>query len=439
MRTFRHLPSLVLAVAPAALALGCSGSPPPAPDAGEPVPSSVQRDLTPSVAPGNEAQLVAGNTAFAFDLYHQVGAASPSRNLFYSPYSVSLALAMTYAGAATNTAAEMAKALHFTLPPASLHPAFDRLDLAIQKKPAGATGADGAPFAINIADSLWGDRRVVFQQSFVDTLARDYGAALRQVDFAGQPLAAEAAINQWVAKATDDKIDPLLGPGVITSTTRFVIVNAVYFNASWATQFGPNSTVTQPFSRADGSTVEVPMMSSNKVATAYGKGPSWQAVELPYSGGTTSMVIVLPDAGAFSAVEQSLSSDFWSSVASALGTSGFIALSMPRFKIHGGSVSLTPALEALGMKTAFDPSAADFTAMIPAGGTYISDVVHQAFVDVDESGTEAAAATAVVGTGLAIELPAVTVTVNRPFFFFIRDVATNTILFAGREGDPTSR
>jgi serpin B len=433
MRTFRNLGSLVLTVVPA-LAIGCSAS---APDMGTPVTTNVQRDLHPVVASGDEAALVAGNTAFALDLYHGIAATTSRDNLFYSPYSVSLALAMTYAGASGTTATELASALHFTLPPANLNPAFDKLDLAIQAKPAGATGADGAPFAIRIADSLWGDKRVTFQQGFVDTLARDYGATLRQVDFVEQPTASEAAINQWVAQETNDKINPLLGSGAITPDTRFVIVNAVYFNASWNTQFVPNGTQTKAFTRADGSTVNVPMMFSDKAATSYAKGANWQAVELPYSGGTTSMVLVLPDAGALQAVEQGLSGDFFTSVTGALGYSS-VELTMPRFKIHGGSVSLTRELETLGMKTAFT-KAANFTAMIPAGGIFIGDVVHQAFVDVDESGTEAAAATAVIGVGAAIEEPSVTVTADHPFFFFIRDVATNTILFVGREGDPSAQ
>jgi serpin B len=435
MRTFRNLGSLVLAVVPA-LTIGCSST--SAPDTGTPVTTNVQRDLHPVVASGDQAKLVAGNTAFAFDLYHGIAATTSRDNLFYSPYSVSLALAMTYAGASGTTAAELASALHFTLPPANLDSAFDQLDLAIQAKPAGATGADGAPFAIRIADSLWGDKRVSFQQGFVDTLARDYGAALRQVDFVEQPSASEAAINQWVANATNDKIDPLLGAGDITPDTRFVIVNAVYFNASWSTQFVPNGTQTKTFTRANGSTVSVPMMFSDKAATRYAKGTNWQAVELPYSGGTTSMVIVVPDAGALQAVEQGLSGDFFAGVTGALGYES-VELTMPRFKIHGGSVSLARELQALGMKTAFDPHAANFSAMIPAGGIFIGNVVHQAFVDVDESGTEAAAATAVIGVGTAIEQPSVTVIADHPFFFFIRDVATNTILFVGREGDPSAQ
>ena len=429
------LRSLLLA-APAVLSLGCTSAPPQS--TGTPVATDVPRDTSPQVAAGAEAALVTGNTDFAFDLYPGLSSKSTTANLFYSPYSVSLALAMTYAGAAGTTATQMATALHFTLPASSLGPAFDQLDLAVQAKPAGATGADGQPFAINVADALWGDQSVAFQQSFVDTLAADYGASLRTVDFVDQSVQAEAAINNWVAGETDGKIDPLLGPGVITPATRFVIVNAVYFNASWASPFNANLTKPGTFTRADGLTVQTPMMSSPGVATAYAKGANWQAVELPYFGDTTSMVVVLPDAGAYAAVEQGLSGAFFASVTAALGPVDLLALQMPSFKIHGPTVSLVAPLEALGMTDAFSPTA-DFTAMIPAGGVRISDVLHQAFVDVDESGTEAAAATAVVGVADGAVGGGVAVTLDHPFFFFIRDRATGTVLFVGREGDPTAQ
>jgi serpin B len=416
--------------------LGCNGSQ-DAPT-GTVVQASVPRDTAPQVASGDEATLVAGNTDFAFGLYQGLSTGAPSGNLFYSPYSVSLALAMTYAGAAGNTATQMATAMGFTLPAARLHPTFDALDLAIQAKPAGATGADGAPFALTLADALWGDQTVSFAPTFVDALSADYGANLRTVDFAGASTAAEAQINNWVAAETNDKIDPFLSPGELTPETRFVIVNAVYFNASWATAFDPSATKTGAFTRADGSTVQAPIMSSAAAATRYAQGSNWQAVELPYSGNKTSMVIVLPDPGAYAAVEQGLGADFFQSVTSALSPSQAVALTMPKFKIHGATVSLVPALQARGMVDAFDPAAANFSAMIPAGGVYIGDVVHQAFVDVDESGTEAAAATGVIGVGLAFQ-QTVTVNVDHAFFFFVRDVATNTVLFAGRESDPTAQ
>jgi serpin B len=178
-------------------------------------------------------------------------------------------------------------------------------------------------------------------------------------------------------------------------------------------------------------------MSSGQVATSYAQGSNYQAVDLPYSGNTTSMVIVLPDEGEYSAVEAKLSGSFYDSVTTALAFSEG-SLTMPRFQIHGPSVSLVPQLKSLGMTDAFDPSTADFTNMIPAGRTCIADVIHQAFVEVEEGGTVAAAATAVVGISLAAPASEFSIALDRPFFFFIRDLATNTVLFVGRENDPTS-
>lgn len=435
-------PRILAAVALAATGCNAPRSIVAAPiDTGTAVSSDVPRDTAPVVPAGDQATLVTGNTGFAFSLYPGLAGGVPATgNLFYSPFSVSLALAMTYNGAAGDTATQIAAALGFTLPPASLNPAFDQLDLAIQAKPTGATGTDGQPFAINLADALWGDQSVVFHQAYVDTLAQYYGAGLRTVSFAGEPEEAEAAINNWVSASTEGNIDPLLGPDAVTTRTRFVLVNAVYFNASWALPFDTTATKPGTFTRSDGVAVQASMMSSpaGGAVTGYAAGSNWQAVELPYSGRTTSMVVVLPDAGAYAAVEQGLSGAFYAGVTAALKPSPEVVLTLPRFKIHGPTVSLVPELKALGMTAAFGPSA-DFTAMIPAGGIAIGDVLHQAFVDVDESGTEAAAATGVMGIALiGSTTPAVTVTVDHPFFFFIRDVATNTVLFVGREGIPTA-
>jgi serpin B len=403
----------------------------------------VTRDTSPSVAATDEASLVSGNTGFALALYGQLSSETTGANLFYSPYSVSLALAMTYVGAAANTASQMASALDFSLPVATLGPAFDQLDLAIEQQPTAATGADGQAFSLNLADAMWGDQSLSFNQPFITAAAQNFGARLRTVDFAGNPTVAEAAINQWVTLQTNGKIDPLLGPGAITTDTVLVLVNAVYFNAGWATQFNPSATKQGTFTRADGSTVRTSMMYSGAAATTYSHGSSWQAVELPYSGGTTSMVVVLPNDGAFAAVEQGLTGSFYTSVTAALAApGGGIDLTMPGFKIHGPTVSLKPALQALGMTDAFDASLANFTAMSALKPLYIFDVVHQAYLNVDGSGTEAAAATGVITGTLTIELPPppppVTVTLDHPFFFFIRDIATNTVLFVGREGDPTA-
>jgi serpin B len=434
---------IVLAACGAAALPGCSGNaasrPTPEPTSGgsgSPVKATTTRDLAPATTPSDVATLVTGNTDFGFDLYHGLSTSRTTGNLFYSPYSVSLALAMTYAGAEGQTASQMAAALHFTLPEAQLNPAFDKLDLAIEATPPNAQGSDGTPFALSLADSLWGDEHVTFGQSFVNTLAADYGASLRTVDFVDNAAAAETAINGWVSTETNGKINPLLGPGAVNQNTELVLVNTVYFNAAWASPFNKAATAPATFTRADGTTVQAPTMSTTSpVSARYATGANFAAVELPYSGGTTSMVIVLPDTGAYATLEAGLSGSFFSSVTASLAPAQ-LSLKMPSFKIHGGTVSLVTELEALGMVDSFGANA-NFTAMIPAGGVHVADVLHQAFVDVDESGTEAAAATAVVVATNGVE-EGTPVAVDRAFFFFIRDVATGTVLFVGRENDPTT-
>jgi serine protease inhibitor len=393
------------------------------------VSSNVGRDTSPQVASGSVEELASDNTRFAFDLYHQIGSASG--NLFYSPYSISLALSMTYAGARGETAQQMAHALDFSLPSSELHPAFDKLDLELESR-----AQDGKGLKLNIADSLWGERTMQFNAPFLDTLAANYGAGMHVVDFLHAPDAARTAINGWVADETNDRIPNLLGQGSITDMTRLVLVNAIYFNAAWDTSFDKRDTQPETFTRPDDSTVQADEM-HEMTELGYAEGSNYQAVELPYTGDKTSMVVVLPAAGAFQAVESELSGDFVTSLFGSLQT-GEVSLSLPRFKIQGATIDVSDALQKLGMTDAFKDGVADLSGMAGApGDLYISGVLHQAFVQVDEAGTEAAAATAVIVGGNAMPSPTQTVNVNRPFLVFIRDIPTNSVLFAGRVTDPT--
>lgn len=415
--------------------IGCGGSASaPSPSGGSNggiVSSNVGRDTAPEVAQGSVEELASDNTRFAFDLYHQIASTS-SDNLFYSPYSISLALAMTYAGAHGETAQQMAHALDFSLPSSDLHAAFDKLDLELEGR-----AQDGKGLKLNIADSLWGERTMKFNQPFLDTLAADYGAAMHVVDFVNAPDAARTAINGWVSDETNDKIPNLLGKGSITSLTRLVLVNAIYFNAAWSTAFEKSATQPAIFTRLDGSTVQADEM-HEMTELGYAEGSNYQAVELPYTGGKTSMVVVLPAPGAFQAVESEFSGDFVTSLFGSLET-GEVTLSLPKFKIHGATIDLSRALEKLGMTDVFKGGVADLSGMAGApGDLYISGVLHQAFVRVDEAGTEAAAATAVIVAGNAMPSRIATVNVDRPFFVLIRDIPTNSVLFAGRVTDPTA-
>jgi len=426
----RTASTLVLAIASLGLAAcgGSSGSSTHQ-DFGV-VQSSLSRDMSPQVASADLQKLASDNTTFAFDLYHQVAAGNETDNLFYSPYSVSIALAMTYAGAAASTATQMAGALDFQLPQSTLHPAFDALDLQLASRAQGQAGDNGQPFKLNVVDSLWGDKTFTFQKPFLDTLARYYGSGLRTVDFENAPDTARGAINGWVSDQTENLIPQLLPQGSIDSSTRFVIVNAIYFNAGWESPFPTSQTTPGAFTHLDGSKAQVPMMSQGDLETGYASGSNWQAVELPYAGGQTSMVIVLPQHGQLPQVEQGLDGGFVSSVFSSLGTKP-VNVTMPKFAIKGATISLAKQLGKLGMTDAFDPNKANFSALTEEP-VFISDVLHQAYVSVDENGTQAAAATAVVGAGSAAPQNPVTFTVDRPFFFVIRDIPTNSVLFVGR-------
>jgi serpin B len=426
----RTASTLVLAIAPLGLAAcgGSSGSSTHQ-DFGV-VQSSLSRDMSPQVAPSDLQKLASDNTTFAFDLYHQVAAGNETDNLFYSPYSVSIALAMTYAGAAASTATQMAGALDFQLPQSTLHPAFDALDLQLASRAQGQAGDNGQPFKLNVVDALWGDKTFTFQKPFLDTLARYYGSGLRTVDFENAPDTARGAINGWVSDQTENLIPQLLPQGSIDSSTRFVIVNAIYFNAGWESPFPTSQTAPGAFTHLDGSKAQVPMMRQGDLETGYASGSNWQAVELPYAGGQTSMVIVLPQQGQLPQVEQGLDGGFVSSVFSSLATKP-VNVTMPKFAIKGATISLAKQLGKLGMTDAFDPNKANFSALTEEP-VFISDVLHQAYVSVDENGTQAAAATAVVGAGSAAPQNPVNFTVNRPFFFVIRDIPTNSVLFVGR-------
>lgn len=310
--------------------------------------SSLSRDTAPQVASANLATLATDNSNFAFKFYQQLTAGDHTSNVFFSPYSVSIALAMTYAGARGDTAKQMASALDFELAPAQLHPAFDALDLALAARAQGQSGADGQPFKLNVVDSMWGDKSVTFEKPFLDAIAVNYGAAVRVVDFLHAADAARVTINDWVSGQTDNLIQNLLPPMSIESDTVFVLVNAIDFSAGWATPFDASSTKPGTFHRLDGSTAQAPMM-SGYLETTYASGSGWRAVDLRYAGFTTSMMLVVPDAGQFATVESSLTGDFVQSVVSSLMPAG-VMLSMPKFTIQGATVSLAKELTALGMK-----------------------------------------------------------------------------------------
>ena len=395
--------------------------------------SSKPRSTSPDVSTSDARDLVAGNSAFAFDLY-QVLREEPG-NLFYSPYSISLALAMTYAGARLETERQMSDTLNFALSQDSLHPAFNQLDLQLASRGEGAAGKDEEGFRLNIVTAIWGQEGFKFLDEFLDTLAANYGAGLRLLDYINEPEESRLIINDWVEDQTEGKIEDLIPEGVIDDLTRLVLTNAIFFNAAWIDPF-PEGTVDAPFHLLDGDEVLVPMMSQQTSAFGYAEGDGYQAVELPYDGREMSMVIILPDSGRFGEFETSMDTSVVNAVTAALAFTFDIALTMPKFEFES-DFSLSKTLADMGMPIAFVPGQADFSGMNGEGRLFIQDVVHKAFVSVDEEGTEAAAATAVI-VGIESVRQTVEVNVDRPFVFLIRDIETGTILFVGRVLDPSA-
>mgnify|MGYP001148779518 CR=1 FL=1 len=400
---------------------------------GEAVASDQQRVSVPAVDAGDLDALVDGNSAFALDLYQRLAHEQGGENLFYSPYSISLALAMTYAGARGETEQQMADTLNYTLPQERLHPAFNALDQILATRGEAAEGKDDEGFRLNIANAIWGQEGYTFLEGFLDTLARNYGAGLRVLDFAGAPERARVTINDWVSEKTEGKIEELIPKGLIGPMTRLVLTNAIYFNAAWAEPFEEQQTGDGTFDLLDGGQAQVPMMHQT-TSFGYAEGEGYQAVELPYDGQELSMVILLPDAGEFETFEASLTDDWLSATLGRLDRRQ-VALTMPKFEFDSG-FSLNDALTAMGMEDAFS-GAADFSGMTGDRDLFISSVIHKAFVSVDEEGTEAAAATAVVMMESAAPSEPVEVTVDRPFVFAIRDIETGALLFFGRVVDPS--
>jgi serpin B len=384
--------------------------------------SDVARQEPASFEAAHVPELVAGNTAFAVDLYHALMEAD--QNTLFSPYSLSVALAMTYAGARGETELEMARVLHL-LDPDRTHPAFNALDQALDERGAqeGVT--------LHIANALWPQQGYPFLDAYLDLLAENYGVGLRPLDFA-QAEAARQVINQWASDQTESKIQDLLPEGALDSATALVLTNAVYLDAAWQYAFPEDATYDAAFNLPDGQQVDVPMMSQT-AALAYAQIGGVQAVELPYAGGELSMVLLVPDWGMFDEFAQELSTDELAVLLDALQPVQ-LRLDMPKFSYDTG-FTLQDALTGLGMTDAFG-SGADFSGMDGTHELFIDNVYHKAFIAVDEAGTEAGAASAVVmgrkgGSPHAL-------LVDRPFVYLIRDVESGTILFLGHVVDPAA-
>lgn len=395
--------------------------------------SALERENAPDVSAEQRAQLGSDQRAFSLNLYRELASAAGNDNLFASPYGIWLALAMAYAGAEGETEAEMASALRFGLAEPDLHAALNAADLELQKRPEelpyslGARKGEG--MKLEITNALFAQAGLAAEKPFLDTLARHHDAGLYTIDF-GEPEPARKAINEWIAERTKGRIEALL-PRDSLFQAAFVLVNALFFKATWLEPFEKSATADGVFHGANGD-VTAAMMHGQ--ATRYADEDGYQAVELPYVSPAVRMLIVLPDADRFEEVQAALDGAALGGLQQRLADYD-VHLQLPKFTFSS-QFGLNPVLRALGMNKAFDADA-DFSGLTPADGLAIGLVQHQAFVAVDEEGTEATAATAVVfaGSSAPPPLPEVDVAIDRPFIFAIYDEPTGLVLFLGRVMD----
>lgn len=418
----REVLSLSGALAGAALA-GCLGQ-------------ASSQDPEPSVSDETLSALARTNAAFALALHRELVARSDEPNVFASPHSVSVAMAMLFAGARGETEREMAEAMRYELPQEGLHPAIEALSAALDRRAADADdpglldrlrGREAA-FDLSVANALWGNEAYPYRESYLDLLDDHYGTGLRQVDFA-DPEATRTEINDWVAEETGDRIEEVLPAGSIRPNTRLVVTNAIYLLADWAKQFDPEKTAEGEFTAIDGTSTTTPMMRQTADFPAT-LTDGVALVELPYVGEEVSMVVIVPDGNSveIEPFEADLTVDRLDGLLSELETAE-VEVVLPRFEF-GFEAHLNEVLARLGMERAFDIGRAEFGGIADAD-LAIADVFHESYVAVDEAGTEAAAATAASGADSAPPR----VIADRPFLFLIRDRPTGAILFLGRVGD----
>ena len=375
-----------------------------------------------------EEILVQDNSSFAIDLYEKLRASDG--NIFFSPYSISTALAMTYAGARGNTEEEMAKTLRFSLDQESLHPAFANIESRLNKlQKAGNV-------KLSVANSLWPQQGYRLLDEYLSLVKKHYGVSITPVDYKHAREAARKMINKWVEDKTQDKIKDLIQPGVLDALTRLVLVNAIYFKGNWESQFKISRTKDAPFYVTPNKSVQAPIM-SQKQKFRYAEIETLQVLELPYVGDELSMIVLLPrKADGLKQLESSLSVENLKRWKRRIGKREVLVF-LPKFKMTS-MFRLDKTLVSMGMVDAFNDSKANFAGMDGRPDwLYIGAVLHKAFVDVNEEGTEAAAATAVVMKLSGMPAPPPTFRADHPFVFLIHENRTGNILFMGRVTDPT--
>lgn len=394
---------------------------------GTQVASKAQR-LSPAAPTSDLDAAVTANTALGLKLLAQ----NPNQNFLLSPYSITSAASLLSAGAKGQTLDGIEHALQQTLAAPAHHQALNTLDQNLATRGSTAKGKDGKPFRLVVTNQLFAQKGQHVESAYLDAIAQSYGAGVNLLDFSTD--AARVSINQWVSQRTEGKITDLFAPDSLLDA-RLAWVNTLYFNAAWSDVFDAKQTASQPFTLMDGTKVDAVAMHNAKTS----KGLSAvvdgvQVLELPYDGDDTSLVVVAPPAGQFASFEHGFDASKLKQLTQAL-ESHDLDVQLPKFKFKS-ALDLKPALEQLGMTDAFVAGKADFSGVTGDQSIFLGVAVHQAVVILDESGTEAAAATGFGGFATAVPAEPVKVVIDRPFLFFIRDRMSGLVLFAGRVVDP---
>ncbi|CAN5608490.1 serpin family protein [soil metagenome] len=386
--------------------------------------------------PAAIAGMVAALHASGGSLLGSVGTAQAG-NLALSPYSVLVAMALTVNGAVGETRDQLL-GLYGGADTDTVNGGFNALTAHIESLSGEVEKRDGTKtdLALDAANALFGQQGVTWEEPFLEALAREYGAGLQTVDYEGDTEAARGAINSWTAEQTRDKIPTIIPAGALDAMTRLVLVNTLYLKAPWEEPFEKGLTETLPFTLVDGSQVQVPLMhTSGPVYAPYATGDGWAAVQLAYAGGEVAMTVVLPDEGRYADIEADVVSGALPDYLSALAP-GEVTVQLPSWTFRT-QAPLKAALEALGVEVAFDPDSADFSAMTTEEQLFVAAVLHEVYIAVDEEGTEAAAATAVMLGATSAPVEPLELVADRPFLFVIHDVEHGTPLFLGRVLDPS--
>jgi len=367
------------------------------------------------------------NNLFALDLYKKIS--NNQENLFYSPYSISTALAMTYAGARGITEKEMSTVMHFPANNAEFYNKYNEVLKNINALNNGST--------VNIytANSVWAQMNFKFRDEFLEIIKNNFNSSINLVDFIKETENSRIQINKWVETQTNEKIKELIKPGLIDYLTRMVLVNAIYFKADWETAFDKQQTQKMDFLIDETKTISCDFMFAEQEFKFYENEDGLKAIEIPYSKGKMSMLIILPkDNAGFNMLKKEISLDFYKKINSTL-ESKKVKLYLPKFKTTS-EFELSDILKKMGMPEAFSDRA-DFSGMTGTKDLKISKVIHKAFVEVNETGTEAAAATAVVMRIKSMPMAPPEFRADHPFMFIIKENSANSILFAGNIYNPT--